>query len=433
MQSLNEIALAGGIKEMGLAEFRLIVRQTQDDAPVGVTLLAPEEIRALPQVEAKERLNPLLHQVRVRPEFTIYGFGTYSSYVERPAEEGLYGHNTLVEVNLPYTLHLPTGMLFPLTVPEPNVRGIVQTRKIWTGLASGSNSVEAYADDQLLYYGPAHPISPTVPQDPALGPWPHFTGTNVEVGKDTHGVLRYTQVRILFDTPHPNIDGADDSESTQQARKAAVENASAIAGKAVNYLLDVYRSVTGEHHPERLAKMLVTRVYFADVNVVFESVGVESGVGSAIINRSRREIDQIAAMLVAGSQPTPHTLLLQSAHSALERGQLLLAVVVAFQAQEMVIEAGIRAGLRRQGVGDVEITERLKGCLSTKERLTTLSRGALGGRSISDDGVFWNAWLQECNRKRNDIVHRGLALTEAQAKRVVQLCEDCITRFMAIY
>ncbi len=86
MQSLNEIAPAGGVKEMGLAEFRLNVQRTQDDAPIGVTLLAPEEIRALPPVEAKERLNPLLHQVRVRPEFTIYGFGTYSSYVERPAE-----------------------------------------------------------------------------------------------------------------------------------------------------------------------------------------------------------------------------------------------------------------------------------------------------------------------------------------------------------
>ena len=66
--------------------------------------------------------------------------------------------------------------------------------------------------------------------------------------------------------------------------------------------------------------------------------------------------------------------------SARQVSVLLLAVVIAFQAQEMVIEAGIRAGLRRQGVGDVEITERLKGCLSTKERLTTFSRGALGGR-----------------------------------------------------
>ena len=252
-------------------------------------------------------------------------------------------------------------MLFPLTMPETNARGIVQIRKIWTDLATGSNSVEAYADDQLLYYGPARPVSPTVPQDPILGPWPRFTGANMEVGKDIHGVLRYTQVRILFDTRHPNIDGADDSEPIQQARKAAVESASAIAGNAVNYLLDVYRSVTGEHHPERLARMLVTRVYFADVNVVFESVGVESGLGSAIINRSRREINQIAAMLVADSQPAPHTLLLQSAYSALERGQLLLAIVVAFQAQEMVIEAGIRAGLQRQGAGDVEITERLKG------------------------------------------------------------------------
>ena len=44
--------------------------------------------------------------------------------------------------------------------------------------------------------------------------------------------------------------------------------------------------------------MLVTRACtLRNVDVVYERLGVESGVGSAIINRSRREIDQIAAML----------------------------------------------------------------------------------------------------------------------------------------
>lgn len=316
-----------------MVEFTAVVQQTAADNPVRLTLLAEEAIRTLPPEQATERLNLLLQQVRVRPEFTIYSFGTYASYVEPPNRDQFHGFNTLVEVNLSYTLHLPTGRLFPIADTHGVIRGLLQTRKIWTNLADGSNSAEAIAEEQLLYYGPALPV---------------------------------------------------------------------------------------------------TRVYFPDVNLVYETAGLEGGVGSAVINRSRREIDRFAEMLAAGDQPDLHALLLQSARSALQRGQLLLGVVVAFQAQEMVIEAGIRQGLQQQGIGDAEITTQLKGCLSTRERLTTLARTALRGRSVADDNQFWNAWLQECNRKRNDIVHRGLPLTEAQAARVIALCEECIARFLAL-
>ncbi|MGB9457168.1 MAG: hypothetical protein WCB12_14065 [Bryobacteraceae bacterium] len=417
---------------MSMVEFHVLVQQTAADAPLQVTLLADEEIRALPPEQATERLSSLLHHVRVRPEFTIYGFGTFASYVEPPNPAQFRGYNTLVEVNLPYTLHLPSGMLFPVADQQGVVRGLLQTRKIWTDLADGSNNVEALADDQVLYHGPALPATPHVPQDPVLGPWPRFTGQNVELGKDTHGIFRYTQVRLLFDTEHTGIDGEDNAEAVKEARNAAVITTTSTAAEFVNHVLDVYRHVTGENHVERLPRQLVTRLYFADVNVVYESVGLEGGVGSAIINRSRREIDRFAAMLAAGEQPAPHTLLLQSARSALDRGQLLLGVVVAFQAQEMVIEAGIRTALQRQGVSDEDITTRLKGRLSTKDRLTTLSREALNGRSVADDNQFWNRWLQDCNRKRNDTVHRGLPLTETQARLVVALCEDCIARFLAL-
>lgn len=415
-----------------MVEFRALVQQTAADTPLEVTLLADEEIRALPFGQATERLDPLLHQVRVRPEFTIYGFGTFASYVEPPNPEQFRGYNTLVEMNLPYTLHLPTGMLFPIADQQGVPRGLLQTRKIWTDLANGSSDVEAIADDQLLYYGPALPATPHVPQDPVLGPWPRFTGQNVELGNDTHGVFRYTRVRLLFDTEHAGVDGAGGGEAVELARNVAVATAASTAAEFANHILDLYRYVTGEDHVERLPRHLVTRVYFADANIVYESVGLEGGVGSAIINRSRREIDRFATMLAAGEQPAPHTLLVQSARSALDRGQLLLGVVVAFQAQEMVIEAGIRTGLQRQGVSDEDITARLKGRLSTKDRLTTLSREALNGRSVADDNQFWNTWLQDCNRRRNDIVHRGLPVTEVQARRVVALCEDCIARFLAL-
>jgi hypothetical protein len=185
-------------------------------------------------------------------------------------------------------------------------------------------------------------------------------------------------------------------------------------------------------HVERLAKMLVTRVYFADANLVYESVAIESGVGSAVVNRSRREIEQVAGMLAMGGKPERHTLLFQSAHSALDRGQNLLAVVVAFQAQEIIIEQRLRAGYAGQGIADIEVTAKLKTSHRTKDRLTTLSREVFGGRSIADDNVFWDSWLRDCNQRRNAVVHRGDEIGHEEAKRLLNLCEECVTRFTAL-
>lgn len=417
---------------MALLEFNADVQQTAEDPRVSVAILAPEEIRTLSRADAEERLSILLHQLRVRPEFIIYGFGTFASYVNPIPREQLLGHNTLVEVNLPYTLHLPIHRTFRIRCPQVDTPATVQMRKIWTDLAAGSNDVEAYADDRPLYYGQARPITPTIPQAPALGPWPHFIGTNVEIYKDTHGVFRYTQVRVLFDSVQTGIDGPDGAEAIQNARSSAVTKATEIASQVINYLLDVYRSITGEHHVERLARMLVTRVYFADSNLVYESVGIESGLGSAVVNRSRREIEHVAEMLAAGREPERQTLLLQSAHSALDRGQNLLAAVVAFQAQEIVIEKRLREGYAIQGVADAEVTARLKIHHRTKDRLTTLSREVFGGRSIADHTAFWDSWLRHCNQKRNAVVHRGEQIGNEEAKRLLNLCEECISRFAAL-
>jgi hypothetical protein len=237
---------------------------------------------------------------------------------------------------------------------------------------------------------------------------------------------------VLFDSVHAGIDGPDGVVAIQNARSVAVARATELGAQAINYLLDVYRSITGEEHVERLAKMFVTRVYFADSNLVYESVGIESGLGSAVVNRSLREIDRLAEMLAAGREPPRHVLLLQSAHSALARGQNLLAAVVAFQAQEIIIEKRLREGYAGQGIPDAEVTSRLKTYYQTKDRLTTLSREVFSGRSIADDTAFWGSWLRDCNQKRNAVVHRGEEIGSEGAKRLVNLCEDCISRFAAL-
>ena len=238
-----------------------------------------------------------------------------------------------------------------------------------------------------------------------------------------------TIATIRLDSSEPGILPRDGGQiSTRYCWESRIETATGI----VNYILDVYRFTTGENHVERLVKMPVTRVYFADPNLVYESAAIEAGLGSAVVNRSRREIQQMRDMLAAGSEPARSVLLLQSAQSALERGQLLLALVVAFQALEIVVEEKIRDGFSALTMPDAQVTEKLKTCLPTRDRLTILSRQAFANRSVADDGLFWNAWLTDCNRKRNAVVHRGETLSHSETKRLIELCEECIARVSAL-
>jgi ribosomal protein S28E/S33 len=178
--------------------------------------------------------------------------------------------------------------------------------------------------------------------------------------------------------------------------------------------------------------MAVNRVYFADHNLVSEGVAVEGGVGSAIVNRSGREIQRIKAMLLAGTEPERHVLLIQSSRAALDRGQLVLAVVVAFQALEILLETKLRAAYGRQGLSEGDITQKLKRVYKTKDRLTALCREVTGNLSVADDTAFWAIWLRDCNRKRNRIVHRNEAVTHPEALKAVELCEQCMARLSAL-
>ena len=63
---------------MAVSAFQAEVQQAADPR-VHIAILAPKETRALPRPEAEERLSILLHQLRVRPELIVRGFGTFGS------------------------------------------------------------------------------------------------------------------------------------------------------------------------------------------------------------------------------------------------------------------------------------------------------------------------------------------------------------------
>ncbi len=412
-------------------EFHAEVQPTANGPKIRVCILADDEILRLPHAEAQAKLSDLLHQVRFAPEFTLYGYASLASYVTPPPRAALHGYNTWVEVSLPYTLHLPSGMVFEMNHQQIGKAAII-ARKVWTKLATGSNEAEIYAENQSLYYGPVQPISPFIPQAPELGPWPHFTGINVEIAKDTHGVFRYTQLRVLFDSNPIGIRDSQTDEEKSEAKSNALSWAKQKTTEIINHLIDVYGYVTGAEHIERLSELIVNSIYFADENLVSDGIRIESGLGSAIVNRSGEEILRIKNMLLTGAEPERHVLLLQGAHASLNRGQVVLAVVVAFQALEILLENKLRIAYGKLGSPESKITEKLKKYYRTKDRLTVLSREVTGGSSVEDDSTFWNSWLIKCNRKRNGVVHKNEVLTSSEAKVVVDLCEECMKRLSAL-
>lgn len=248
------------------------------------------------------------------------------------------------------TLHLPSDM--PLDVAYPKgCTATVVIRKVWTDLAVGSNTAEIYSDDCQLCYGPVQLASPNIPQAPELGPSPHFSGTDLEIAKDTHEVFRYTQIHVFFESTQTAIAGVDTDEAVQAARSVAYDGAMKTAKDVVNDLLDVYRYVTSAEHVERLSTMNVRRVYFAD---------------------------------------------------------------------------------HKLGLSDADVTDRLKRWYRTKDRLTRLCREVTGGSCVGDDTLFWDSQLSECNQKRNGVVHKNEGVTYLEALRVVELCEQCITRLLVL-
>ncbi len=408
--------------------FRARIQQNPNDPLVSVRMLVADEVATLSKEQAVKELSPLVQQIRLAPEFIIHGFETHGSYGNPLTREILLGYNTLVEVNLPYTVHLPNEMPFSVKCPNPGKATIV-IHKTWTAAAEGSNVADFYADDRLLYHGPSTYRTPTLPQQPGLGPRPHFTGANIEVDKDTYGSFRYTKVFVFFDSSLAGLDFISQNDSAATAISEKLNNTRKTAMEIINQFLDVYRYVANSQHVERLSTMTVTRVYFADHNFLSEGATIDSGLGSAVMNRSALEIERIAAMLRDGKEPPRHNLLLQSARAALDRGQHVLAVVVAFQALEILLETKLRDGYAKLGVAHAAIIKKLGKRYKTRDRLTTLCR-EVTGRSVADDTGFWSTWLVDCNRKRNGVVHRNEPVTQAEAQRVVDLCDECANRLL---
>jgi hypothetical protein len=206
----------------------------------------------------------------------------------------------------------------------------------------------------------------------------------------------------------------------QSARSEMIARAVA----ALNRFIDIYRVVTDSAHIQRLSGVHVRDLFFQEHNIGFHGASFGHGIGTAIMNRSGAELNEITSKAATGEEILPWDLLFLDAEASLETNAFTLAVVNAFQALELRLEDFLEKKMRAQGLAGADIEERLGRIWRTKERLKDLVPSLVGRRVIDDDGKLWDRFCWAYDDIRNKLIHAARDLDHDRTERAVAACRD---------
>lgn len=373
-------------------------------------------IRTYPEEKIKADLAQTMKEIRMELPMAITRIITSYGFVDAP-EEIDYG-NTIVEINIPYCLHIPNGVELDINIPEKNLQARVLCRKIWTSKAAGSSITDIYAEDKTIYFNNGDVITPKLPVDLLLGWQPDLTGKNVERIKDNNGHFRFTQLQILLKTGYTK---------KQLGNKSGLDKISSEIGERaieiVNRLLDVYRYITKEEFVERLGSINITNIYLYEHN--FGIYPVTMNTQSAVMNRSKQETEKIAEMLKNGGKPPLYELLLLNARSSLDKRMFNLSIVSSFQGLEIFLENFFIDKYTRQNMTQIDIKAKLDRVWKTKERLRDLLKETTG-HSLLENRILWDQWCTAYDEIRNEVIHRGKEIDQSATEKTLKLNQDVI-------
>jgi hypothetical protein len=360
----------------------------------------------------------MLADVTTKPNFQLFGTALSYSYPEEElAKRPAHPANTLIEIGVPYCFHVPVNSM--ITLKDAKATSHLVFKKIWTIRAEGSSDADYLSPTHVLYHNKTSIKTPNFPSEPDLGPEPICTGTNVEALKDKAGLYRYSLVWMFFDTAYTR-ETLTSEVGGQSARSEMIARAVA----ALNRFIDIYRVVTDSAHIQRLSGVHVRDMFFEEHNIGFHGASFGHGIGTAIMNRSGAELNEIASKAATGQDIPPWDLLFLDAEASLETNAFTLAVVNAFQALELRLEDFLEKKMTTQGLAVVDIEERLGRIWRTKERLKDLVPSLSGRRVIDDDPKLWDRFCWAYDDIRNKLIHAARDLDHDRTERAVAACRD---------
>lgn len=373
-------------------------------------------IKSIPRAALKDEMKKRIKEVQLDSPVSFKS--TNVTYSIEEEIEGLEFGNSIVEVNLPYCLHLPNGVELDITIAEKNIHAKVSCFKIWTKKAEESSLTDFYTDDKLTYFNKGNVVTPKMPYDEKMGWAPEFTGKNMELTNGA-GYFRFTKLRISLTTDYGAADfGKDDST------ERIITELNSLVLQIINRIIDVYRYITKKEYIERLSYAIVTNIYFYDCNKGIYPIGMP--IEGATMNRSRNEIDDVVNFLKEDSRPPMYELFFLDAKSALVKKRYALSVMVSFQGLEIFIDNFISKKLSQQGLSEKEIMSELKRNWRTKDKIRdTLPR--ISGHSLRDENKnLWDRWSTCYDKVRNEVIHQGREVSESETTRTINLNEEIV-------
>ncbi len=393
-------------------------------------LVDAEKIETVPQEQVERDTIERMKNVSPTPTFGITRTFVHFSIVEPEEFVNLEHANVVVEAHLPYCLHIPNGIELEVNLPDKNVEALVAFNKVWTKRAQEdgrpSDDTDFYMDGSETHFQKSTILTPRVPVRPEEGWDQYFTGRNIERMKDQNGTFRYTQLFIEFD-PHLS-EGfmAKLDRLTQTEGEMVLGQISDQALAIANRIIDCYRHTTKQEYVERLGALSISTVYFKKENQGFHFMGLVPGIESAMMNRSKEEIDEIEHLLKESTPIPLHDLLVLDAHSAFQRRAFTLAVVESFQALEIMLENYLTSAFIAKGTSKEECEKKLDTYWKTKDRLNLLLK-EVKGVALNESASLWDPWHTKYDKVRNEVIHQGKQASEKETKETMDANENVMS------
>ena len=345
-------------------------------------------------------------------------------------------------VRLPYCLYIPSTRYVFDYPDEGELVGVVP-EKVWTKRAEGSTTPDF---DRVVPNDPVYLDNCQLITDWIGQPEP-FTGElqacNMEFERDPNGYFRYTRLTLEFDWHVP--EGYDPSRqknnSENRESNQIITQISTTALSLVNYLVDVYRTVTNDVYLERVPVLVIEDIRIGihdDCSIRKNEIldrpftykygyhpimlGMH-GVRPAMVSKPKEMIDSFWSLLESGFRPPADELLRQSALGALERHDAKLAAIESFISLEVYVERFYHDRLSK-AMTPTEIEELLgaKNNWKLAVRLKELLREHFGKAVVDIDNRVWERWLKR-HSQRHGIVHRNVIPSEDDAQHILQMNE----------
>jgi len=391
-------------------------------------LVDAEKIKNVSKERIEKEIAEKLKLVSPRPVSAINRLLTHYSIVDPQDSVDLGFANMFVEVHIPYCLHLPSGIEVNVNLSEKNIKAKVVFFKVWTKRAEAdgvlSDDVDFYMEGAPTYFQKGVMLTPKIPLHLEEGWDQYFTGTNVERIRDQNGIFRYTRLLIEFE-PNLSPEQMKKLDNLNREGENLLEQISENIIAIINRAIDCYRYTTKQAHIERLGIINIHNIYFKKENIGFNVIGLFPGIETAVMNRSKEEIENIKELLETSTPIPLYELLILDSHSAFNRKAFTLAIVESFQALEIMLENYLITAFTAKGVPQNIYEKKMDTHWKTKERLNELLN-EVKSHSLKQESALWQAWHTKYDKVRNEVIHQGKQITEKETDEVIKTNEKVI-------